>query len=218
MSKPFEFEDRTQWPTAKPMKAFKAAADVPREFYKLAVTLTEFATANIDIVPRPLPAHREVFDYPRESVEDEILQLKQRADEQDAKIARLEAIVDQQIAKERAAKVKARVVGPKVDTQVVVTFLTVFAYDAPSKGPMRHYVMRNHARLRALIEAANEIRSRFDGAQPHFGFDEGKPVISIPTALTVEEGERRFAAFMQEWWLPNTSLDDSVAVVLDWRE
>lgn len=91
------------------------------------------------------------------------------------------------------------------------------AFELPDAGALVQHLAAHPAMSAVLVEAAVALRKYFDSdARLQLRDDEGLLTLAIGTKLEVPGAELLLSKFLDEWWLKNEMVEDSVVVTLDW--
>jgi len=91
------------------------------------------------------------------------------------------------------------------------------AFELPEAGTLVQHLAAHPSISSVLVEAAVELRKRFDASVTlQLRDDNGFLTLGVGTKLEVVEAEALLSRFLDEWWLKNEKVEESIVVTLDW--
>ena len=88
-------------------------------------------------------------------------------------------------------------------------------YEIPELPPLLPHFMRRPALPQILVTAADELKRRFEDTRlTLLAREDDRFIITVETALEVEDAGARLTRFRREWWHSRIEVDDRIVVKL----
>ena len=90
------------------------------------------------------------------------------------------------------------------------------AYDVPDHGSLVRYFAERPKLAQFLLDSTDEIVKHFEYGPASIVVDDGELVMRIPTQLSPAVAQKRFSAFLRDWWMPKAGVEDKMTLTLNY--